>query len=202
MGRLSLSFPEANIYLDLAKRFSLDDIRQNIQAGYISLPGSIDPRVIERMSRTSMENWEDLSMAFLEKTKLLCEGVVIEQLEESFKSWKQSGLWNEVLKICDTFLDGIMEQQKFALRRSLARELNQPLTYDVEAIEQAYGKALEALQTVRRSNRANLLLNEQEKASGKFTTGQVRREKASKVTDATLGPDPYSEEIRVMSVSL
>ena len=185
-----------------AKHFSLAGVQQTIQAGYISLPGSIDPRVIERMSRSSMFHWEDLAMSSLEKTRRLCESVVIGRIDENFQNWRTSRLYDEVTSISGTFLNEAIEQQQLALSRYVALELQNPMTFNVKGIERAYNEAFETLRSARRLNRATSSLNEEEANSGKTTVGHARQEKINKITDEKLGADPFSQEIRVMSVSI
>ena len=141
-------------------------------------------------------------MRFLDKTKELCRCLVKQLIDESFQNWRQSPLHDEVTKISNTFLSEAVTHQQLAIKRSLSLELHKPMTLDAQAIEQAYEKALESLKTARRINRATSLLSQQEEASGKTSIGQARQDKLNKITDATLGPDPFSQEIRVMSVSI
>ena len=53
----------------------------------------------------------------------------------------------------------------------------------------------------RRESLAKTYLDQEEERTGKQTTGLARQDKIAKVTDAQLGPDPYSLEIKVMGVS-
>ncbi|MCJ1380280.1 hypothetical protein MMC17_003383 [Xylographa soralifera] len=185
----------------LGKRFSLQEIREMIRNGRIGLPGQIDNRVSERMSRIGMQHWDQLSTAFLEKTGEMCLKLVSTHSEEAFLSWKQTPLYKHVQGICESFVSQMIEHQRSAVKRCLDMELHRAMTFDEDGMKQSQDKALIILKTGRLTQRAKIRLIEEENKVGKQTTLQVIEEKAAKMNEAQLGPDPFEQEINVMAVS-
>ena len=185
---------------EAAKRFSLHGIRDIIEKGYISLPGQVDPRILERMIIQSLTHWDDILENFLASTNLLCEVLVYDCFSEAFAPQRQTHLYGVVTDLCGSFLNEVMDQQKVAAQRALQNERYKPTTYNEEALERARKAALEDLQQKRRTNRAVKELQKQEEASGKQATGPARTDKLTKIGDS-LSPDPFTQEIRAMSVS-
>ena len=185
-----------------AKRFSLPEIREIINAAYVGLPGQIDPRVSERMSKISMGHWDGLLTRFLDITRSMCEQLTLERVVESFSSFRQTPLYDAVVHACGVFLNRVMEEQRVAARRSLSRELHKAMTLDEEGMIQAGNNALADLRAHRLQNRLTLLVNEQEAQTCKGTSGQARKDKIAKMTADNLDPDPFDQEIVAMAVSL
>ena len=186
----------------IGKRFKLPEIRGIIRDAYIGLPGQIGPKATERMSQLSAQHWDRPLKSFLDQTENLCAELISERLNSIFGPWKQTLLFSQAQEFCGIFLQNAMKDQRDAANRALRLELYKPLTYNHEAMDQAREKATVYLQKKRREFRANEFLDEHEAGTNKPTSGQVRVEKALKVTDAMLGPDPYNQEVNAMGVSL
>ena len=184
-----------------SRRFDLSEVRDIIQDAYIGLPNKVDPKATERMIVMSMEHWEDPVNHFLTEVKQLCEAMVFEQVEKVFGKYTKTLFYEKVKKICESFFEKALSQQRQIVMQILKWEISKPKTFNGEALELAEGKALTMLQTKRREARANAYLDEQEARQGKPTTGQARTEKMSKLSDTQLGPDFYNREIVAMSVS-
>ena len=187
--------------VSLAKTFTLREIREMINAAYVGLPGQIDPRVSERMSRISMGHWDRLLTRFLDDTRAMCEELIIERIVETFSSSRQTPLYDTIQRASGAFLKRIMGEQVIAAKRSLARELYQAMTLDEDGMMQARKKALEDLRAHRLTNRLTILVNDQEAQTGKTTTGPARKDKIAKMSAESLEPDPFDQEILAMAVS-
>ena len=188
-------------YEVFSKRFKLDDIRGYIQDAYIGLPDQTDPKAIERMIKLSMEHWDEPVEQFLTRTRELCESMVFDRALKVFGSHQETQYYEQILDICKSFFDDALAQQRQVAKEILSWESSNPKTFNAEAMNMARDKALTLLRTRRREEQANQLVEEQEVRSGKPTTGQARTEKLSKITDAQLPPDVYSQEIIAMGVS-
>lgn len=127
--------------------------------------------------------------------------MIFEQIQKVFGKYAKTLFYDKIMQICESFFEKVMAQQRQLVLRVLSWEISKPKTFNEEALELASEKALTLLQTKRHEIRATTFLDEQEAKTGKTTSGQARVEKASKITDATLGPDLYAKEIRAMSVS-
>lgn len=187
--------------MSCSKRFDLSQVRDIIQDAYIGLPNQIDPKATERMIVMSMEHWEEPVNRFLARTKQLCEAMVFEQVDKVFGKYTKTLFYEKVMKICESFFEKVLSQQRQFVMQVLKWEMSKPKTFNEEALNLAEGKALNILQTKRREARAGAYLDEQEAKTGKPTSGQARTEKISKIPDAQLGPETYNREIAAMSVS-
>ena len=188
----------------LAERFTLLNIRNIIQEAYIGLPGQLDPKATDRMSKLSAVNWSKPLSQFLDRTENMCQDLISDRLRSTFGSFRSTLLYREARRICDSFIEELMLQQREKAARALSLELYKPITYDAEALEQAREKALVLMRNKHRYHRAECYLIEQERKSGKITSAQARLERPwleriSKVTDEQVGSDPYSQEIYAMA---
>ncbi|MCJ1387566.1 hypothetical protein MMC18_000409 [Xylographa bjoerkii] len=183
----------------LGKRFSLLEIREMIRNGRIGLPGQIDNRVSERMSNIGMQHWDQLSTAFLEKTAQMCLRLVATHSQEAFSIWRQTPLYTHVQEICESFVSQMIEHQRGAVKRCLDMELHKAMTFDEDGMKQSQDKALLTLKAARLVQRAKIRLIEEENKTGKQTNIQAIEERATKIPEAQLGPDPFEQEINVMA---
>lgn len=179
----------------------MTEIRNIMKAAYVGLPGEIDPRVSERMSKTSMLHWENLVTQFLDKTRVMCQNLVLQRIEESFAHWRQTPLYEKIIGVSDAFLGRIMQQQQIVAKRSLRMELRGALTFNEEGMKQSRERALKTLQHARLYRRINEELDFQEAQSGKSTTGKARSDAIKKFAGEKIGPDPFEAEVSAMAVS-
>lgn len=171
-----------------------------IERAYVGLQGQVDPRVSESMSTDSMQHWYQFAKRFLDKTRLLTEGLVAERLEEIFTPFKQTPLYSKIFEVCDTYLKEAMRTQEMSVQRSINVELYKAMTLNDELMQDHKTKALAGLQASSRNQRATLIVNEQDVRSKKPASSVNRRERIAKA-ETQLGPDPYEQELMVMAVS-
>ena len=183
------------------KQFRLDEIRSIRQDHYIGLPGETDPKATEKMIQLSMAHWEQPVNEFIKRTGELCQNMIYERVLSVFGHRQNTQFYSELTDICGNFLSEAIDDQHKLVKRILSWEQKKPKTLDEVAIEVAKDKAIEYLQKKRREALAKAWLDQEEEKSGKQTTGLVRTDKMAKVTDAQLGPDPYSLEIKTMGAS-
>lgn len=182
--------------------FTLPDIREIMDTAYVGLPGQIDPRVSERMSKLSMAHWDNLLTRFLDATLSMCEQLISDRIVQGFSISQQTPLYDQIVHACGAFLNRAMEEQRIAAKRSLDRELHKAMTLDEGGMIHNRNKALEDLRAQRLANRLTALVNEQEAQTGKATSGQARNDKITKMSTGKLGPDPFDQEILAMAVSI
>ena len=182
------------------KQFELDEIRRILQDYYVGLPGETDPKATERMIKLSMAHWEDPLIEYIDTSGKLCETMIYERVLDVFGHLQNTQFYSELTEICASFLDKAIDDQRKIAKQILGWELKKPKTLNEVAIEVAKQNAVEYLSKKRRESLAKTYLDQEEERTGKQTTGLARQDKIAKVTDAQLGPDPYSLEIKVMGV--
>lgn len=176
-----------------ARVLTLDDIRSIIEDAQVGLPGQIDPRATERMIRISQDSWDQPLSQFLDQTEELCRNMIMEKIIQVFGEWRQTGLFTQILEICNKFLDKRMGQQRQAAERARMLELHKPMTLNSEALKVLCDNAKAEIKASRREVRVTELVERLEAKNIKAT---------SAATDAQLGPDPYSKEVELIGVSL
>lgn len=183
------------------KRFTLEEIRRIRHYHYISIPGETDPKATELMIQLSMAHWEEPVDQYISRTGELCRKMIDERVLSVFGRHQNTQFYSELTDVCGAFLTSAIDNQLKIVKQILSWELKKPKTLNKEAIEVARDKAVEYLRKKRRECLAKAWLDQEEERTGKQTTGQMRLDKMAKVTDAQLGPDLYSLEIKAMGVS-
>ena len=183
------------------KQFELEEIRSIRQDHYVGLPGETDPKATEMMIQLSLAHWEQPVDQFISRTGELCQNLVYERVQSVFGHRQNTQFYSKLTDICGTFLSKAIDDQLKLAKQILGWELRKPKTLNDVAIEVAKDKKIEYLQKKRRESMIRVWLDQEEEKTGKQTTGAARAEKMAKVTDAQLGPDPYSLEIKAIGVS-
>ena len=183
------------------KQFELDEIRGIREDHYVGLPGETDPKATERMIQLSMAHWEDPVIQYINRTGQMCQSMIYERVLSVFGHRQNTQFFSELTDICNAFLTNAIDDQLKIAKQILSWELKKPKTLNEVAIEVAKDKAIEYLQKKRRECLVRAWLDQEEERTGKQTTGPARLDKIAKVTDAQIGPDPYSLEIKAMGVS-
>ena len=181
--------------------FTLPEVRRIIQRGYISLPGQVDPKAIEELISQSMEHWKKPLEAFFVQVSALCKNTVLQQVEGVFGHRQQTRYYNEILEVCDLFLEEACAEQFKIAERLLSWELSKPTTLDERTMELARTAATNLLLSQRRKILADRFLSEQEEKSGKRSGGPLRDEKLAKVPDHELTVETFGPELKAMAVS-
>ena len=195
-------FAQAPMPQPSARVLTLDDIRNIIQDAQVGLPGQIDPRATARMIRASQDSWDQPLKLLLDETEELCQNMIIEKIGQVFGDWQQTGLYAQILDICNKFLEKHMNQQRQAADRARVLELHKPLAFNSAALKVLCDSARAEIKASRRELRATELVEKSEAKNLKATNVTNFNEKLAKVTDAQLGPDPYNKEVELIGVSL
>ena len=153
------------------------------------------------MIKDSVQIWQTPTQNFLDSTLALCQETIFGQLQKTFIEWNNTPFYNRIVEICDNFLNRAMTKQNENVARFLKYETQTPITLNVEAITDASEKALVMLQQKRREQRILAYIDQQD-AADKTSSRLSRSDRMTRITDAQLGPDPYSREVLAISVSI
>ncbi|KAI9672960.1 MAG: hypothetical protein M1817_003124 [Caeruleum heppii] len=182
------------------KPFTLPEIRNSLRDGYTTgIPGQVDPKAIDRLSRNGVSHWGAPLDDFLDKTVEVLREQIFDRLSDVFSPWRQTGLYVETTSVINVFLDSLCNAQRNAAHRVLYLEQCKPMTLNEDALEAARKEALEFIQAKRREYRVNVYIDNQEAKGVRGTEGQERLNKAAKITDAQIGPDPFAKEVEVVA---
>lgn len=183
------------------KRFQLTEVRSICLDAYSGGIHKTNPKAIENMIAASMEHWEDPLSQFLDRTRHLCQETIFEQFQKVYGKHSQTQYYQTIQQICEDFFNVAFSEQRQMVNRILNWEQSRPKTCNNKAMDLAEAEALAILRKKSRDLRAEAYLCEQERKSGKLSTGQARMEKLDKVADAQLSPENYNQEIEGISVS-
>lgn len=116
--------------------------------------------------------------------------------------WNNTLIHYEAERICGSFLEQAMVEQRRIVTRILDWEMYKPMAVIAEAITAVTEKASIMLQTRRREYRALKYLEQQDSNGNQTSSRQNKADRLAKITDAQLGTDPYSQEVLAISVSI
>ncbi|KAL8799589.1 MAG: hypothetical protein Q9182_005765 [Xanthomendoza sp. 2 TL-2023] len=182
-----------------ARRFTLSEIRSILEDAHIGLPNQVDPRATKRMITYSLSHWDEPLEAFLNFTSHSCRTMILERASSVFSLWQGTRCFDLTLEICYSFFDERMEKQMSSARRILAIERQAALTLHEDAMRTASERALVTLGHACRNEHAKALLMKQDPEWDKNLSDRARNDKISKVDDAQLGPNPFTNELRAMA---
>jgi hypothetical protein len=139
---------------------------------------------------------------FLEHTRVLCQNILAEGINDVFGLWEVTELYKLVQATCRGFLDRAMEEQDEFVDQMLEMDLYKAMTLNREGKEEAEHKALVEHKENRRMARAMNKIHDKGKQKGKESDEAKMRKRAAKMEGKDLGPDPLAAEIQEMAVSL
>lgn len=180
-----------NLY---ATRFTVAQIHDIIQGGFISLPNQTDPKVLERVIRLSLKNWEKPLDQFLDRTERLFQRMFTAEINKNFGHWRSTQVHTRVIEVCSAFLEEAMAAEREAAKRVLQLELSSPTAYDHESLNQAVEKSRAEIKADRRAYLTEVFVEKQMNLGCPI--------KASKsINGDQLGPDPNAKEYDLLAVS-
>lgn len=187
-------------FIGPAKKFTWEEIREINEDSYrVGLPQQTDPRAIEHMNQISVKHWHGPMNAFLKATHKLVQDMLMRQLEKVFHQYHQTGLYEELKKIIRSYLYNLREDHFRQAMETFDIEWNKPFTMASSTLEHATNEAYQLLKASRHGIRAKYYLDR----DGRFPAGDPRREvEMRKLGEAELGPDPFTQEVKMMAVRL
>ncbi|KAI9811530.1 MAG: hypothetical protein M1832_000873 [Thelocarpon impressellum] len=182
-------------------RFTIRTIKEALRDGHtIGVPNQTDPKVVDRLSQSSIAHWAGPMDEFLDVTDTMLRNMASELLEQVLEEYKQTALFAEARAITERFLTELVGSERRGAQSLFKLEYDNPTTLNEDALESARKEALASLQAQRREWRVGKHLDEQEAKTGREMDGAKRQAEAAKVSDAVLGPDPRAKEIEVMAI--
>jgi hypothetical protein len=190
----------------LKVRFRLDDIRNTLDEYSASgLPGSIEPKAVDRLILSALVHWKIPLQAVLTALRGALMTLLMITLNEAVLEWKTTALYKEMIQIIGTFVElHVGELESHIASRALRIELTKPITNDVENLDRCEELELAHFQTARFKERSDVYFNKLYEQTGKTTSSEVREQKrrntdAAETIHKKIGPDPFAREVQVMS---
>ncbi|KAJ5721643.1 uncharacterized protein N7483_009577 [Penicillium malachiteum] len=194
----SQSAPEKRVYLtdsfdglESPKRFTLDHI-QNLkqECQHAGVPNQIDPRAIQKLNQSMISHWEVVVKSFAQALHGVLEKAVLSALNDVMSMYRQTGLYREFQKIIHDFLAKVTTDYDQQVLAYFQMEYETPFTMAQAEHKQKTSKVLADLSKARGLARSKVWQK---------VRGLSDDDKAN--VHADLGPDPFSQEIEMISSS-
>lgn len=181
-----------------AKTFTLEEIREINQDSYSAgIPDQTDPKAIEIMNQLSVVHWHVPMDVFLDATHRLVREMLLRQLEGVFVQYYQTSLFREVKRIILSYLHDLRREHFEHAKENYNIEWNKPFTMATTELDLATKTAHAYFSKRRHEARAKNYL----KLQGKLPEDRRPQEaELRKLTTAELGPDSFSQEMKMMAV--
>lgn len=180
------------------KMFTWEEIREINQDSYrAGLPNQVDPNAIGVMNQLAVKHWKQPMTVFLNATYKLVKDMLIRQLDGVFGQFHQTGLYRELKRIVEGYLQTARKEHFRHAEENYNIEWSRPFTLDELLLQNATKAAFQYLNSCRNRKRANAYLDIH---GSKFPFGDPRRE--NEIKKLELGDDPYNLELKMMAVSL
>lgn len=176
-------------------RFTVASIHDIVQGGFIGLPNQTDPKVLERMIKLSLKNWEKPLAQFLDRTERLFQRMFAAEIQNNFGNWSSTQLHTRVIEVCSAFLEEAMATERESAKRALQLELRSPTAYDHASLNVAVEKARAEIKADRQAYLSELFLENQRTNFG----SPIKPGKP--ISEDQLGPDPSAKEYDLLAVS-
>ncbi|RMJ22113.1 Dynamin family [Aspergillus sp. HF37] len=182
-----------------AKQFTWEEVKEIREHSYrAGLPDQTDPKAIEIMNQLCVAHWDAPMKAFLKASHKKVKDTLMQQLQEVFSQYHQTGLYWELVRIVGGYLQRLHDDHFEQAKEMFNIEHAKPFTMDTGALENATKKQLEHLKTRRHQVRAGCYLDLQ----GKFAADDPRRDaEIKKLGEAELGPDLFAQEVKMMAIA-
>ncbi|KAJ5899513.1 hypothetical protein N7495_004257 [Penicillium taxi] len=176
-----------------AEKFSLEDVRLIKQeSSHAGIPNQIDPSAIRQLNSKSIKHWIKL----LEAYTFAVHGVVLKALMTTLDDviatqYRQTGLYRELQKVFSTFSQDMRADSVRHAVNYFNVEYDRPFTLAQNQHKTQKVLILGELESARHLTRAKCFLRHR----------QYLEDNVSKVEQADLGPDDYTEELEMMASS-
>ena len=183
-----------------AKIFTWEEIREINEDSYrAGIPDQTDPKAIETMNKSSVSHWHGPMGVFLDATHRLVKEIIMKLLEDVFVQYYQTSLFRELRRIINTYLARLKREHFEHAIENYRIEKHKPFTMAIFELDLATKKAYSYLTARRRLARIKNYLRLQ----NRLPEGeQLREADIKKVTDSELGVDLFTQEMKMMAVSL
>lgn len=178
-----------------AVRFTVLQIRDIVQGGFICLPNQTDPKVLERIIKLSLKNWEKPLGQFLDRIERLFQRMFTAEIRKGFGNWSSTQLHTRVIEVCSAFLEEAMATERESAKRALQLELRSPTAYDHASLNAAVEKAKAEVKADRRAYLTEAFIENQRTNFGSPT------KPGKTISEDQLGSDPSAKEYDLLAVS-
>lgn len=193
------STPHFDAFDRPARMFTWEGIREINEDSYrAGIPDQTDPKAIEIMNQLSVEHWHKPMNVFLNATHRLVRDMLIQQLESVFSQYHRTSLFRELTRIIDGYLHTLKQEHYQHAFENFNIEKHKPFSMSQFALEHARMSAYSYLSSRRQLERAHKYLDMQDR----LPREDPRRDaEIRKLTEAELGVDMFTQEIKMMAVS-
>lgn len=178
-----------------ATRFTVAQIHDIVQGGSICLPNQTDPKVVERIIKLSLKNWEQPLDQFLNRTERLFQNMFTAEIRKSFGNWSSTQLHTRVIEVCSAFLEEAMASERESAKRALQLELRSPTAYDHASLNAEVEKARAEVNADRRAYLTAAFIENQRTNFGS------QNKPGKPISEDQLGSDPSAKEYDLLAVS-
>ncbi|KAJ5727293.1 hypothetical protein N7493_005113, partial [Penicillium malachiteum] len=185
--------------LETPKRFTLEEIqilKQECQ--HAGVPNQIDPRAIQKLNRSMIKHWKVVVQHFARALHGVLEKAVSNALNDVMSMYRQTELYREFQKIIHDFLKKVTDDYDEQVIAYFKMEYENPFTMAQSEHKQKTSKVLADLSKARQLARSKVWQKVRGMSEDDKANAQVDH-KANVQTD--LGPDPFSQEIEMLSSS-
>jgi hypothetical protein len=187
-------------------RFRLDEIRDTLDEYSSSgLPGSIEPKAVDRMILSALVNWKIPLDALFRSLRRALGNLLAETLNEALTEWKTTHLYKEMMRIITIFVEfHVGELQLNIAAHALKMEQTKPLTTDIESLHRSEREEREIFREFRFKERSEVYFDTQDTSTGRTTSAEEREKKRLNKDSAEdiknkIGADPFAREVEVMA---
>jgi hypothetical protein len=184
----------------------LDDIRDTLDDHSASgLPGSIEPKAVDRMILSAMVNWNVPLQALFKSLRGAIGHLLEETLNASVSEWRTTQLYKEMIKIMGTFIElHVGDLECNVASRALRVERTKPITNDVETLDRCEREERKFFRAARFKERSEMFFDKQDESTGKTTLAEERERKrinkdVAEAIEKKMGTDPFAREVDVMA---
>jgi len=189
-------------YSERRTKFKLDEVEQFLKTTSKSrIPGQIEPRVLNAMMITTLENWELPLQGFFDNFEKRLRHQIKGLFERFFKKWEGTALYASAWKIIMEMLDLNVHQQRNTLAiESLDDEKAGPYIFHSDVYNRDKEIVLQAYRQARFKARLQRFKQERQHYTGKEMSAaeEIKMRKDDKVM-AVLNSEPYAVQLEVMA---
>ncbi|KAF2239623.1 P-loop containing nucleoside triphosphate hydrolase protein [Viridothelium virens] len=186
-----------------SQKLQLEKIKQTlVRVSLSGIPDEYDSKALDQLILESFQLWDAPIDKFLESIRRLMGNLFRDVLENLFKPYYGTPLYDKVHKITGEFITLAFMSFNSAKDRALRSERFKPITLNREILTHHLRAHQRYLETNRFKERANLYIDRQEMATGRSTDGQDRAKKLTKEKDVILkdlGEDEFHAALKVLA---
>jgi hypothetical protein len=172
------------------------EVRQNIlKHARPGLPDHVDDFVKEDICLQSIQPWDDPLNVLADRTFTMLGTAIEQMLLKTLGMYQQTDLYRTSHRHIRQFLDDHFAKQRKVLDDFFELETYKRFTINDAAFATYRAEELKILEAARRGRRARCYIITEATMAKKALTDEQKTDRAKKITDEQLGPDPFQKEI-------